>query len=415
MAGKYNPFRPDKTVPPGMFAGRVDEIRYIQGCLRQTKHANPKHFLITGERGIGKSSLILIEQISARGKIAGPNGEHFNFIVLTVKLRKEDGFSDIVMRVSRALKREMEKLDQFKTFIYKSIDALSRIEASGFRIHGQASGQQTDELFNSLVDDFESAISKATTIYDGILLLIDEADAPSAEANLGLFCKLLTEEMALRDTDHVCIGLAGLPNLSAKLRDSHESSLRLFHTLVLQPLEVGERLQVLDLGLEDANKNNEEKVEIDADAADLISEFSEGYPHFLQEFAYCAFEHDEDGRIDTKDFLQSLFSENGAFDQLGRKYFNKPYNTPASDDYREVLHIMADNLDDWVSRKDLIEASQFKAGTVDNALRALKLKDIIVQDETRPGYYRLPTRSFATWINIQKKAAKEVVADTGTE
>lgn len=406
MAGKYNPFRPDKTAPPGMFAGRVEEIRYIQGCLRQTKNGNPKHFLITGERGIGKSSLMLVEQVSARGKIPGPSGEHFNFVVLNVKLRKEDEFSDIVTRVSRALRREMEKIDQFKAIVLKSIDLLSRFEAAGYRFHG-ASSNQNDELFGSLVDDFENAISKARSIYDGILLLIDEADAPAAEANLGLFCKLITEEMAVRETDYLCIGLAGLPSISTKLRASHESSLRLFHTLVLQPLEPKERVQVLELGLEDAQRSNQASVEIEDEAAQLISTFSEGYPHFLQEFAYCAFEHDDNDVIDVSDFLESLFSENGAFDQLGRKYFNKPYNTPGSNDYREVLHIMADNLDNWVSRKDIIENSSLKAGTVDNALRALKAKDIIVQDESRMGFYRLPTRSFATWINIQKRADKE--------
>lgn len=410
VAGKYNPFRPDKTAPPGMFAGRLEEIRYIQGCLRQTKNGNPKHFLLTGERGIGKSSLFLVEQLSARGRIKAQNGEEFNFLVLNVKLRKEDTFVDIITRVSRSLKKESEKLDILGSLILKSFEFISRIEAGGIRIHPSAESQQQNECFNSLMDDLEETVHKIDGLLDGILILIDEADAPPAESNLGLFCKLLTEEMAVRETDYVCLGLAGLPHISSRLRGSHESSIRIFHTLDLKPLEAGERRQVIRLGLDDANGKNPTEVRIDAEAEGLICDFSEGYPHFLQEFAYCAFERDVDNNIDVNDFLDSLFSENGAFDQLGAKYFKKPYKAPGSDDYRQVLHIMADKLDGWISRKEIIENSGLKGGTVDNALRALKAKDIIVQDETRQGYYRLPTRSFATWINIQKKASEAETA-----
>jgi hypothetical protein len=56
---KYNPFRPNSIVTTGMFCGRFDEMKAAEQSLFQTKHENPKHFLISGERGIGKSSLLL--------------------------------------------------------------------------------------------------------------------------------------------------------------------------------------------------------------------------------------------------------------------------------------------------------------------------------------------------------------------
>jgi hypothetical protein len=34
----------------------------------------------------------------------------------------------------------------------------------------------------------------------------------------------------------------------------------------------------------------------------------------------------------------------------------------------------------------------------------LKAKQIILQDETRRGFYRLPTNSFAAWINAIRSA-----------
>lgn len=404
MAGKFNPFRPDKVAPPGLFAGRVAEIKFIEGCLRQTKFGNPKHFMITGERGIGKSSLVLLEQYVASGKVPTFSKETYNFLVLNVSLRREDTFLAIVDRIARELRKQSAKESALANMVMKSIDFLSRIEAAGVKFNRDNVAGSEEESLATLQEDFETAILKLGDTKDGILLLIDEADRPTPEANLGLLCKLLTEELSMRDVDKLCIGLAGLPALSVKLRMSHESSLRLFHILHLKPLESEERRHVLALGLKEANKKNDTQVTMQDTACDMISEFSEGYPHFLQEFAYCAFEADHDNEISDSDFLVSLFEENGAFDQLGAKYFDKTYSTPGSDDYRQVLHSMSDYGDDWVGRTTIIAASGLKAGTVDNALRAMKAKDIIVQDETRSGYYRLPTRSFASWISLRDRA-----------
>jgi hypothetical protein len=409
MPGKYNPFRPDKIAPPGLFCGRMEEIAFIEGCLRQTKNGNPKHFIITGERGIGKSSLVLLEQLTALGKIPSVtgSGKSYNFLVVNVSLRKEDNFLSIIERIASALKKQVEKDNALAGIVLKSLNFLSRIEAAGIKYNRDSVVSTEEEGLSSLQDDFETALLKMADSRDGILILIDEADGPPSSANLGLLVKLLTEELAMREVDKVCVGLAGLPGLITKLRESHESSLRLFHIMNLKPLEPDERMQVLQHGIDEANRKNDKPVVLDTKAAEMISMFSEGYPHFLQEFAYCAFEADINYLIDREDFLASLFDENGAFDQLGAKYFDKPYAAPGSDDYRKVLVAMSEFDDQWVSRSEIISASGLKPVTIDNALRALKAKDIIIPDETRAGYYRLPTRSFAAWINLRKKAGVE--------
>jgi len=83
---------------------------------------------------------------------------------------------------------------------------------------------------------------------------------------------------------------------------------------------------------------------------------SEGYPHFLQQFAHSAFAEDKDNIIDVQDVMESAFKENGALAQLGQKYFNEMYHARInSDDYRRVLDTMANHGDDWVARKTIIE------------------------------------------------------------
>ena len=67
MTIKFNPFRPNNLVHPGMFRGRYKELISLEKSIFQTKNGNPHHFIIEGERGIGKSSLMLYLEFVAKG------------------------------------------------------------------------------------------------------------------------------------------------------------------------------------------------------------------------------------------------------------------------------------------------------------------------------------------------------------
>ena len=152
-------------------------------------------------------------------------------------------------------------------------------------------------------------------------------------------------------------------------------------------------------GLEEANKVNKEHTSIDEDALNLLSQLSEGYPHFLQEFAFKAFEHDLNNRICVEDVKNGAFGQFGALKQLGTKYFNELYFTQiGSDEYRRVLQAMARFSDSWVNREMIKKEISIKDTTLNNALQALKTRNIIVPNPAQSGEFRLPTKSFAAWI-----------------
>jgi hypothetical protein len=219
--------------------------------------------------------------------------------------------------------------------------------------------------------------------------------------------------LSRRNCEKICLGLSGLPDLIPKLKESHESAPRIFRVLTLEPLEGSEREIVIERGLTDAETKNGFRVNITSDARRLIANLSEGYPHFLQEFAHCAFEHDSDNSIDVNDVWSGTFAENGALDQLGKKYFSDLYiDQIGSEDYRKVPTAMAEGLDAWINRRDITIKAGVKQTTVDNALHALKDRKIIVQNPRVRGEYKLPTKSFAVWIKVRAAAR---TAETQTE
>jgi hypothetical protein len=76
---KLNPFRPGSVISPGMFVGRIEEIEVVEQSLLQTRDGNPQHFIIEGERGIGKSSLCLWVDYLAKGDTTHDRKGGFNW------------------------------------------------------------------------------------------------------------------------------------------------------------------------------------------------------------------------------------------------------------------------------------------------------------------------------------------------
>jgi hypothetical protein len=270
-----------------------------------------------------------------------------------------------------------------------------------------------NELVDQLAYGVHETLRQFGAALDGILILIDEADKPPATANLGEFVKIFTERLTKRRCNHVCLGLAGLPELLQNLRQSHESSLRIFEILTLEPLLRDERNLVIERGLGEATEKNGFEVSILPDAKDAISDLSEGYPHFLQQVAFCAFNEDSDNVIDLNDVREgTLNPEKGAIQQLGLKYFHDLYfDQIGSDEYRGVLRAMAGQLDGWITKAELRTKVPIRESTLNNAIAALKKRHIILAKPGAAGTYRLPNKSFAVWIKALTKAKEEGLAE----
>ena len=396
---KYNPFRPGSVIHPGMFSGRVHEINMIKKCLFQTKHGNPQNFLIQGERGIGKSSLVLYTKYLTQD-LSTQRNETYNFVVVKVDLAPKYSFLNIVERLIAEIEIEFKRLNLLGTLSSTVLHLLKQIQSSYISIKDS---QTPPYMLIANIAELFKKISEKKEL-DGVCVLIDEADKPSVESDLGSFFKLLTERLITIDCNKICFGISGLPETLDKLRLSHESSLRIFHILNLKPLLPEDSTKVIHLGLSEANKKGQTKVSITDSAKKLITQLSEGYPYFLQQFCYSSFEADQDNIINDADVEKGIYSpDTGALKQLGEKLFNNLfYDKIDSKEYRKVLQYMASQQQDkqWIPRSDIIKHSGIKSSTVNNALQALKDRQIIFDNPNKKGDYKLPSRSFAIWINI---------------
>jgi hypothetical protein len=406
---KLNPFAPNSPVHAGMFVGRVPELVRLESCLIQTKAGSPSNFMLTGERGIGKSSLLNYIKSVAEGDI-GIEDTQVSLLAIDTDIDAGTTQLGLVEKIKLGLDKELGKTEGGLAFLKQSWDFLKRIEGGGFKLrageHTSSDERILEEFAYSLatVADRVCSEGESSTFgahFDGILILVDEADNAAPNLYLGSFFKLLTERLQRRGCNHVAFGIAGLPELRNVLATSHPSSLRLFEELVLGRLSTDEARSVIDIGLRHANRINTEQTTITDEAKGLLAYYSEGYPHFIQQFAHSAFAVDQDNIIDEQDVANGGFGRRGAMELIGDRYYRDSYYTKIQkESYRQVLRIMADKLDDWVTKKEIRAKFKGPESTLDNALFALRDRQIILAKEGERGVYRLQHKGFAWWIKL---------------
>lgn len=405
---KINPFEPFGPVNPGSFVGRLDELQRLKSSLLQTSAAKPVNFILTGERGIGKTSLLNYLKYAAKGLIP-VEGAKFSFIVVDTDIDENTTQLGLIAKIQLGLEKALGNQEAGRDFLKKAWGFIQRFEAAGVKL--TEARKTSDDL---LLDEFAYSLAETAnricsdadsqTLWnakaDGLLILIDEADNGSKGLHLGSFFKLLSERLQRRSCNRVMFGLAGLPELRKVLHESHPSALRIFDELTLDRLSASEVGSVIDLCLDEANRHNVKQTSVSADGRDLLVSLSEGYPHFIQQFGYAAFAADEDDVIDRQDVLDGAFGPHGAFEQIGDRYYrNDFYNKIQKESYRKVLRIMAENLDGWVTKQQIKTKFKGSDSVLDNAIKALRDRKIIRSKEGETGVYRLQHKGFAVWIS----------------
>jgi AAA ATPase domain len=403
---RINPFRPNSPVSPGMFVGRTIELQTLESQLLQTRADRPTNFVITGERGIGKTSLLDYIKYIATGNVP-VSGETIHFLVIEIAIDERTSEIGLIKKIENALRKELKGSEKARSFLRLTWQFLERVEAAGVSLKGKPPIELEsvrEEFSESLAVTVKRLTESAeedlfSAKYDGVLILVDEADNASPDLELGSFAKLFVERLQRIGCHRVMLGLAGLPEIRQKLFASHPSSLRVFDEMALGRLSHQEVSNVIDVCLGVANEENVSATTITVPGRSRLISLAEGYPYFIQQFGYCAFASDTDGWISEDDVERGAFRKGGALEIIGNRYYRDEfYEKIQNDSYRQVLRIMARRGDDWVSKAEIKKNFRGNSSTLDNALHALRARRLISPQEGHKGMYKLRHHTFAEWI-----------------
>ena len=276
---KINPFKPNSPSRPGMFVGRIKEIEKLEASLIQTKTNQSVSFLLTGERGIGKTSLLNLIKYFAEGDIE-VREEKLNFLVIETDITKDTTRLGLIKKIELALSRKLAHSEKTRKAFSDIWNFVKKFEIAGVK-YNENNSQDNELLFEEFSYSIADTLNRITNVtdtnfdakYDGILLLIDEADSASENIDLGTFAKLLTERLQKEGTEKFMFGIAGLPKVKDILLKSHPSSLRIFEEIELDRLNNDDIKEVISKVLINCKELNGNVININTKAEDLIISF----------------------------------------------------------------------------------------------------------------------------------------------
>lgn len=287
-----NPYAPGAGTPPPELVGRDQVIEDAEISMRRVVSARTsQHQLITGLRGVGKTVLL--------GKLTAL-AEHIGFRVIRIEAV---GGDDTVRSLLRQARRVVEDIDRSgASRALRSIESVSlTVAGTGFTVDRFESTPDREALSDVVIE-----VAKVAETRDvGVMLAIDEAQMVDSH---DLRRILAGVHRCNQDGLPLFAALAGLPNLVGVVASASTYAERMFRVTDLGPLSPDQVRQAVERPAEELG------VSWSPQATETIVDKSDGYPFFVQTWAYHTWNAAQDEPISASDVERASANASQALD-----------------------------------------------------------------------------------------------------
>jgi hypothetical protein len=304
-----NPFSPGAGSPPPELAGRDGILEDARVLLGRIQAGRPeKSLLLTGLRGVGKT--VLLNEIERMAQAAAYR---------TILVEAHEGKALAVL-LAPHLRRLLFDLDRLAgagnkarrgLAVLKSFIGAIRIKVGeidiGVDIEPASGTADSGDLEVDLPSLFTAVAEAAEERDTAVAILIDEIQYFAATELSALIMAM--HKMQQRQLPLVLIG-AGLPILPGLAGESKSYAERLFSFPDVGPLAESDAARAIREPIEAAGES------IEPEALREICRLTKGYPYFLQEWGYQAWNHAKASPIaiqvilETNDIVTKRLDEN---------------------------------------------------------------------------------------------------------
>ncbi|OAI21024.1 MULTISPECIES: ATP-binding protein [Methylomonas] len=361
-----NPFSPGAGSPPPEMAGRDAILEHARVLLGRVRAKRPeKSLLLTGLRGVGKT--VLLNDIE---RMAIDTGYR------TLLVEAHEG-KPLAVLVAPHLRRLLFDLDRLAgagnkakrgIAVLKSFIGAINIKVGdfdiGLDIEPESGSADSGDLEVDLPSLFTAVAEAAEERQVAVAILIDEIQYFSTTELSALIMAM--HKMQQRQLPLVLIG-AGLPILPGLAGESKSYAERLFSFPEIGPLPEQDAFTAIQEPIREAGES------IEPGALQEIYRVTQGYPYFLQEWGYQAWNHAVTSPITLQDVRESsaLVSK-----RLDENFFRVRFDrlTPREKNYLRAMAELgqgpyrtgdvADKLNVKINTLGPVRASLIKKGMV---------------------------------------------------
>ena len=391
MVKEYSPFTPGVPVPIEFFVGREKETtEIIEKVAKSVARKTLERVFITGERGIGKSSLCRMAVRIAE--------EKHEVMSLHVFLGGVTSLEEMVRRIFERLLQESRHrswFDGVKGFLGNHV---KEVGLFGVSLAFDAPQRDLSQAVSAFGPTLRKLLKRIDSQRKGLLIVLDDLNGLAGKDAFANWLKSLVDEIATaRDPLPLTLILAGLPERRTQLLDTQPSLDRVFDLVAIRPLDREET------GLFFQNTLKKVNVGVTADALNVFWRFSGGYPVFLHEIGDAVFKADTDGKIQTDDAFKGVIN---AARVIGDKYIEpKVLDAIWSERYRGILRKFfgkAGFSSEFTKDDILGRISPDEGKVLSNFIQKMKTLGVIHQrPEMGKGHYKFTSELYGLYFFIR--------------
>lgn len=279
-----NPFSPGAGSPPPELVGRdpiLEQARILFGRAKLGRAE--KSLLLTGLRGVGKT--VLLNEIKRQARAAG-------YETISIEAHEDKQLGPLIAAHLRTLLYELDRLAGTGDKVKRGLRVLRSFIGGmkltvgdvtlGLDIDPEQGAADSGDIEIDLPNLFQAVGEAAQERGSAVALLIDEVQYFN-KRELGALIMAMHRVQQLQ-LPLVLIG-AGLPILPSLAGDSKSYAERLFHFPVVGALSDDDAIKALRDPARTAG------VRFAPDALAEVYRLTQGYPYFIQEWGYQAWNH----------------------------------------------------------------------------------------------------------------------------
>lgn len=326
-----NPFSPGAGSPPPELVGRdkiLDQAHVALHRLRRGRTA--KSMIMVGLRGVGKTVLLnriraVAEEEDFRALLVEAHENKDLAALLLPQLRQVLFGLDAMENVSEKVKRGFRVLRSFLNGI-KAKTKIGDLELE-LGIDPERGTADSGDLENDLADLFVAVAEAAADRKQAVAICVDELQYLSDGELSALIMAL--HRVTQRELPLVVIG-AGLPQIVALSGRSKSYAERLFNFPEVGPLTPADAANALQSPVQ------RQGVHFTEDAIDEVLKVTQGYPYFLQQWGYEAWDIATGNVIDLRDVQRAT---ERSIKELDQSFFRVRFDrlTPREKEYLRAL------------------------------------------------------------------------------
>ncbi|HDM8130358.1 TPA: ATP-binding protein [Vibrio harveyi] len=335
MKRRYvDPFTPDLPIDSWeRFSGRKEEMDSVIDSLFQLSNLNPKHTIITGDRGIGKSSVLTQIKKIAEGdsglatKLDIDLGvEKHNFLCAWHDCTTDQ--TPLVLATGI--------LSQFQND-FTSLISKFKLELNISGILKIGKKEQNLGTVGEIVELFCKELSKIAKAAQaehksGVILFFDELDRVNPNSGVATFFKLSAERLSRDGVKNIAFFAAGITGAIQSLEEEHGSIYRTFKDVPLPRLEEDEVEEILSTGFGTAKHTYDSSIVIET------HRICAGYPEPVHLLGSQMLKSDDDSHIDDSDFNKATKE---VVETLRKNKLSSTLKSAGSGKYQLILKAMA--------------------------------------------------------------------------